>query len=61
MKIYEQMRRRHPDFFIHNDDNIYADNLITADHSRGQAGRRYNLEEPHDSGDSGRDARGIPG
>jgi alkaline phosphatase D len=31
MKIYEQMRRLHPDFFIHSGDNIYADNPIPAE------------------------------
>src|SRR5262249_2029759 len=28
MKIYEAMRRTHPDFFIHSGDNIYADGPI---------------------------------
>ena len=31
MRIYEQMRRLHPDFFIHNGDSIYADNPIVAE------------------------------
>ena len=31
MRIYEQMRRLHPDFFIHNGDSIYADNPIAAE------------------------------
>src|SRR5262245_5735711 len=31
MWIYEQMRRLQPDFFIHNGDNIYADNPIVAE------------------------------
>src|SRR5262245_11639329 len=31
MRIYEQMRRLQPDFFIHNGDNIYADNPIVAE------------------------------
>ncbi len=30
MKIYESMRRTHPDFFIHCGDNIYADGPISA-------------------------------
>jgi alkaline phosphatase D len=31
MKIYEQMHRRNPDFFIHCGDYIYADNPIPAE------------------------------
>ncbi|HSF32839.1 MAG TPA: alkaline phosphatase D family protein [Candidatus Tectomicrobia bacterium] len=31
MRVYEQMRRLHPDFFIHNGDSIYADNPIAAE------------------------------
>jgi alkaline phosphatase D len=31
MRIYEQMRRLQPDFFIHNGDSIYADNPIVAE------------------------------
>ena len=31
MRIYEQMRRLQPDFFIHSGDNIYADNPIQAE------------------------------
>jgi alkaline phosphatase D len=31
MRIYEQMRRLHPDFFIHNGDSVYADNSIAAE------------------------------
>jgi alkaline phosphatase D len=31
MRIYEQMRRLQPDFFIHNGDCIYADNSIAAE------------------------------
>jgi alkaline phosphatase D len=31
MKIYDQMRRLRPDFFIHNGDSIYADNPIAAE------------------------------
>jgi alkaline phosphatase D len=31
MWIYEEMRRLHPDFFIHNGDDIYADNPIVAE------------------------------
>lgn len=30
MKIYEAMRLRDPDFFIHNGDTIYADGPILA-------------------------------
>jgi alkaline phosphatase D len=28
VKIYEAMRRRNPDFFVHNGDTIYADRVI---------------------------------
>ena len=31
MKIYEAMRQRNPDFFIHSGDNIYADGPIQAE------------------------------
>jgi alkaline phosphatase D len=31
MRIYEQMRRLQPNFFIHNGDSIYADNPIAAE------------------------------
>lgn len=31
MKIYEAMRKRNPDFFIHSGDNIYADGAIQAE------------------------------
>ncbi|HEY6986290.1 MAG TPA: PhoD-like phosphatase N-terminal domain-containing protein, partial [Rhodanobacteraceae bacterium] len=31
MKIYEAMRRVHPDFFIHSGDTIYADGVIPAE------------------------------
>lgn len=31
MKIFEAMRRRQPDFFIHSGDTIYADNIIPAE------------------------------
>ena len=31
MRIYEQMRRLQPDFFIHSGDYIYADNPIQAE------------------------------
>jgi alkaline phosphatase D len=31
MRIYEQMRLLHPDFFIHNGDSVYADNPIAAE------------------------------
>ncbi|MDB4972722.1 MAG: alkaline phosphatase [Myxococcaceae bacterium] len=31
MKIYEAMRRRKPDFFLHSGDNIYADGPIPAE------------------------------
>jgi alkaline phosphatase D len=31
MKIYEQIRRHHPDFFIHCGDYIYADNPLEAE------------------------------
>lgn len=31
MKIYEAMRKRQPDFFIHSGDNIYADGSISAE------------------------------
>ncbi len=31
MKIYEAMRQRNPDFFIHSGDNIYADGPIAAE------------------------------
>jgi alkaline phosphatase D len=31
MRTYTAMRNNHPDFFIHNGDNIYADNPIAAE------------------------------
>jgi alkaline phosphatase D len=31
MRIYEAMRQRNPDFFIHSGDTIYADSPITAE------------------------------
>ena len=31
MKIYEAMRQRNPDFFIHSGDNVYADGPILAE------------------------------
>ncbi len=38
MKIYEAMRRRNPDFFIHSGDTIYADGPILAE-VRAENGR----------------------
>lgn len=41
MKIYEAMRRRQPQFFIHSGDNIYADGPIQASVT-AEAGRLWN-------------------
>jgi alkaline phosphatase D len=46
MKIYEQIRRRNPDFFIHCGDYIYADNPIAAEVSLPDGSIWKNLTIP---------------
>ncbi|MGO4303868.1 alkaline phosphatase D family protein [Cupriavidus sp. RAF12] len=38
MRIYDAMRRRNPDFFLHSGDTIYADSPITAE-QKAEGGR----------------------
>jgi alkaline phosphatase D len=38
VKIYEAMRRRNPDFFVHNGDTIYADRVIKPE-QKAEGGR----------------------
>jgi alkaline phosphatase D len=47
MKIYEAMRRRDPDFFVHNGDTVYADGPILAQVTaeNGQVWRNLVTEE----------------
>jgi len=46
MKIYEAMRQRQPDFFLHSGDSIYADGPINAE-ARAEGGRIWkNLVTP---------------
>jgi len=40
MKIYEAMRKRQPDFFVHSGDNIYADGPISAE-VKAEGGRTW--------------------
>ena len=47
MRIYEAMRRREPDFFIHSGDTIYADGPIPAEL---KAGDGTHVEEHHERG-----------
>ncbi|QBE64391.1 alkaline phosphatase D family protein [Pseudoduganella lutea] len=47
MKIYEAMRKRDPDFFVHNGDTVYADGPILAEvkAENGQVWRNVVTEE----------------
>ena len=57
--IYETMRRREPDVFIHIGDTIYADSRSLAEVKLDDGTR---VAEPRDSGQGqgGRDARRVP-
>ena len=46
MKIYEAMRRRNPDFFIHCGDTIYADGPIQAEVNARTAARCGRISSP---------------
>jgi alkaline phosphatase D len=49
MKIYEQMRRANPDFFIHCGDTIYADGPIAAERPLDGGGVWKNIVTPEKS------------
>jgi len=49
MKIYETMRRREPDFFIHSGDNIYADGPILPEVTLPDGSLWRNLTTPEKS------------
>jgi alkaline phosphatase D len=49
MKIYEAMRRRQPDFFIHSGDTIYADNVIPPEVKLDDGSIWKNLTTPEKS------------
>lgn len=49
MKIYEEMRKRQPDFFIHSGDTIYADGVIQAEVKLEDGSLWKNLTTPEKS------------
>ena len=59
MKIYEAMRQRHPLFFVHSGDNIYADGPI-ADSVVAEGGRLWTQHRHAAGGQGRRDAGRVP-
>lgn len=49
MKIYEEMRKQQPDFFIHSGDTIYADGIVPAEVTLDDGSIWKNLTTPEKS------------
>lgn len=49
MKIYKEMRKTHPDFFVHSGDTIYADGVVQAEVKLDDGSTWKNLTSPEKS------------